>query len=374
MQVGLSIAGYGALHTLGLTARVVVTSNIVPPVVHVPNHVPLDRYNIVNDQIVLNVTLATQTGYTNCTLHYRIKGNTNYLTTNFAPLISSVVTNNYRGEAVIPSAYVTVMGLEYYITAKGPVNFWSFRSNNSPQVIPFVESESLIYTRNGSHSLVLKDGNPYDGTTSLSINNYSENINIVFKELIHKEADFPKNNFQNVQSSAPVMLFEIQPVGSVLPDSAELNLLYLDVDKNGKEDTLGVQEQLLKIFWFDGLEWRYAGGDVDPVAKTIRAPIYRFGTFGIFPVSGIDQSAFKPSEKIITPNGDGINDTLLFSGLTGTYEIKIVDITGRLVRVITDVPYWDGKDMNGNNAHGGVYVYMLKQNGKIIKGTVVIAR
>jgi gliding motility-associated-like protein len=373
VYVDWSVAGYNSVRSVNMTARVEVISNIIPPVVYIPKHTPLDRYNIVNDQIVMNVTLATQSGYTNCSLYYRIQGATNYILMNFTPLIAAAVTN-YRGEAIIPSADVTVAGVEYYITAKGPTNIWSFRSNISPQVIPFVAQESLVYTRNGNHTLTLKDGNTYDGTTSLTIDNYAENGNILFKELINKGSDYPKNSFPNVQNTTPAMLFEIQPLGRVLPDSAKLNLLYLDINKDGSEDTLGSDERLLKIFWFDGWEWRYVGGNADIDANIIQSTIYRFGTFGIFPISRVDQSSFKPSDKIITPNEDGINDTLLFSGLTGQYEIKIVDMTGRLVKVITDVPYWDGLNMNGKEAPGGVYVYMLKQNGKILKGTFVIAR
>ena len=87
----------------------------------------------------------------------------------------------------------------------------------------------------------------------------------------------------------------------------------------------------------------------------------------------------KPEEKIFTPNGDGINDLLIFHGLSGKlqqggFEIKIIDVRGRLIRLITDVEYWDGKDEEGKYVKTGAYLYQYKYDNNFITGIAIIAR
>lgn len=87
----------------------------------------------------------------------------------------------------------------------------------------------------------------------------------------------------------------------------------------------------------------------------------------------------KPEEKIFTPNGDGINDLLVFHGLSeklssSAFQIKIFDVRGRLIRAIDDVEYWDGKDSEGEYVRTGVYLYQYIYENKYITGVAVIAR
>ena len=88
------------------------------------------------------------------------------------------------------------------------------------------------------------------------------------------------------------------------------------------------------------------------------------------------------SSRVITPNGDGRNDYVVFtldnprdSSITG----KIYDLSGAFVAdmkpgtQIADTLAWDGKS-NGSVVPRGVYVYQIKAEGKTFNGTLVVIR
>ena len=86
--------------------------------------------------------------------------------------------------------------------------------------------------------------------------------------------------------------------------------------------------------------------------------------------------------KIFTPNGDGINDTVNISyenpiGIRVTG--KIFDLNGRFTANMAEGSMentlkWDGKDSDGSHAPKGIYIYQLDVEGKVVNGTVVVAR
>ena len=58
-------------------------------------------------------------------------------------------------------------------------------------------------------------------------------------------------------------------------------------------------------------------------------------------------------------------------------SLKIFDMKGRLVHqdstTGTEI-YWNGKDKNDDIVSGGVYIYQLECDKKVINGTVVVAK
>ncbi len=95
-----------------------------------------------------------------------------------------------------------------------------------------------------------------------------------------------------------------------------------------------------------------------------------------------DSRFVKLSPKIITPNGDGINDAANFiftNPNNETAEGMIFDLSGCVVREnlpstsITSLT-WDGRDNSGCVVSGKVYVYQIKVAGDIFNGTVVLAK
>ncbi len=357
-------AGYTNIGSTFLTAEVTVLGRGAEFIHNSP-----DRINITKDQIVLSAELPGISAYTNIDLWYRVNNTTVYKKIDFSPPVNSG-TVNYSGIAVIPANEVTVNGVEYYINAQGPnIADFEYHTDTSPEVIPYIEKETLIYSKN-NNVIKLKDGNIYDGEASLELNGYSEKSVISFKQ-VQDLNNIPKNNNADILKNMPVAAYQIEPLNIKLTEPAQLKLLYIDINQDGKDDYADIDESILKVYWFDGFDWRYMGGTVNSMENIVAASIFSFGLYGLFPITKIDETMYKPLEKMITPNKDGINDYLIFSGLSGDYEIKIVDIRGNLIRSINNRPYWDGKDANGDPVPGGVYFYQLKVNGKTIKGVLI---
>ena len=102
---------------------------------------------------------------------------------------------------------------------------------------------------------------------------------------------------------------------------------------------------------------------------------YLYSSTGVISGYTVNTGLFvKPSQKIITPNGDGINDTIVFTGLGTTFEIDIFNINGKLINKITDKNYWDGTDYNNKLVENGIYIYQIKNNNQKIEGTILVVK
>ncbi|RFM29526.1 gliding motility-associated C-terminal domain-containing protein [Deminuibacter soli] len=79
--------------------------------------------------------------------------------------------------------------------------------------------------------------------------------------------------------------------------------------------------------------------------------------------------------KLMTPDGDGINDNLVIAGLAAypDNKLQVVDRSGRLVFQQTGYSNnWDGR-VNGKSLPADVYYFVLTVKGEVkIKGSVVI--
>ncbi len=143
----------------------------------------------------------------------------------------------------------------------------------------------------------------------------------------------------------------------------------------------------------DNLGAYYAGGAsaakvfgrVDPITQTVSVESALTGDYQIrsllrdqafsFDISGI-------SNKFITPNGDGLNDTVVFTfdnPKDSAFGGKIYDVKGAFVADMVPGPVggsslmWDGK-AEGRVVPRGVYIYQIKAEGKTFNGTVVVIR
>ena len=79
-----------------------------------------------------------------------------------------------------------------------------------------------------------------------------------------------------------------------------------------------------------------------------------------------------------TPNGDGVNDTWHIPALSGlsTFEVSVFNRYGEIVFQTKNANLpWDGK-FKGTPQATGVYVYFINliQQGRILKGTLLILR
>ena len=141
----------------------------------------------------------------------------------------------------------------------------------------------------------------------------------------------------------------------------------------------------LGVFWNNGQQFVKMYGKIDPVGQTVSVDSPNLGIYQIRAQARSAGAVFdlsNMSSRVITPNGDGRNDTLIFLYDPGPNNVvpagKIFDLRGAYVADLTPglVPNtltWNGF-MNGIPVHSGVYVYRITGDGKTFTGTIVVAR
>ncbi len=141
----------------------------------------------------------------------------------------------------------------------------------------------------------------------------------------------------------------------------------------------------LGVYWNNGLQFVKMYGKIDPVGQTVTVESPNMGVYQIRAQARSTGAVFdisNASSRVITPNGDGLNDTLIFTYDPGPNNVtpsgKIFDLHGAAVAdmapgLVPNTLTWNGF-MNGQPVHSGVYVYRITGDGKTFTGTVVVAR
>ncbi|MFQ5867110.1 MAG: hypothetical protein ACE5IT_03840 [bacterium] len=167
---------------------------------------------------------------------------------------------------------------------------------------------------------------------------------------------------------------------------AEISLHYQVKDgKIGDSIPASEAPKRLAVYWFNGIEWIKLGGEVDKDRQTVTVRTRHLSKFAIkktFNPGGFRVTSVWP--KIFTPYGEGIHKTvkIYFEGTDPDEAVvgKIFDITGALV--YNNLPrgddenslVWDGRFRNGRMARSGIYIYQIESRGKVINGTIVLAK
>lgn len=141
----------------------------------------------------------------------------------------------------------------------------------------------------------------------------------------------------------------------------------------------------LGLYWYNGAQWVKMYGKVDALAQTVTVQSPNLGKYQVRAQARAAGAVFdlsNLSSRVITPNGDGLNDTLIFTYDPGPKNVqptgKIFDLQGAFVADMTPglVPNtltWNGY-MNGLPVRSGVYVYRITGDGKTFTGSIVVAR
>jgi|GEM_PF-2307543 len=209
-------------------------------------------------------------------------------------------------------------------------------------------------------------------------------------------------------STRPTVAYNFSLIGTSLQKTGQIILTY-PADLSGQIADNGGNPLSLAPYWWDGVQWRLlsrpkidttlhtvtgylpppangsTGKAVIPPNTGSSAPTSfgvstQFeGSFALFPAQGAaTASALRPAERIITPNGDGINDVANFSGLVDGDSVHIFDVRGRRVRTIRasnlSPTQWDGRNDNGGIVASGVYVYQYTSQGEMTSGVIAVAK
>ncbi|MFA6030490.1 MAG: fibronectin type III domain-containing protein [Elusimicrobiota bacterium] len=140
----------------------------------------------------------------------------------------------------------------------------------------------------------------------------------------------------------------------------------------------------LGAYWDDGRDFVKLYGSVDPAEQTVRVLSSMPGGYQVRTIVRDAAFSFDVSNitnKALTPNGDGLNDTVVFvfdNPRDSGYEGKVFDMRGAFVSEMRSGPVansllWDGR-AGGRVVDGGVYVYQIRAEGKVFNGTVVVIR
>ena len=142
------------------------------------------------------------------------------------------------------------------------------------------------------------------------------------------------------------------------------------------------------IFYHNGVEYVKLGGHIDSDIKAINLKSRSLGKYRVQQVQRATEfelswvGTIGPT-KVFTPNGDEINDEINFVFENPKESIasgEIYDITGAVIASMVkgqnneNSLMWDGRNNDGEIADKGVYIYQIKAEGKIINGTVILAK
>ncbi|MFA6434206.1 MAG: gliding motility-associated C-terminal domain-containing protein [Elusimicrobiales bacterium] len=142
--------------------------------------------------------------------------------------------------------------------------------------------------------------------------------------------------------------------------------------------------QRLGLYWNNGEKFVKLYGKVDTISQLISVQSAMTGGYQIrtlYRDSGVHFDLSGLSNKAITPNGDGLNDTAVFTfdnPRDSAFSGAIYDLRGAFVSDMTGGPVsnslqWDGK-AGGRPVSGGAYVYQIKAEGKTFNGTLLVIK
>ncbi len=175
----------------------------------------------------------------------------------------------------------------------------------------------------------------------------------------------------------------IEPAPSLkLPSPGTLKLYY--ARSGGAIVPSGADAKSLSMYFNNGSRWLQLYGKVNEEERSVELRTSLLGRYQLrlSERSGgfaADRSGL--SNRLITPNGDGKNDTMVFifdnpegKPVTG----RIYDLRGALAGRMTPGPVanslvWDAKS-GGQVVPGGVYIYQVESDGTVYNGTVVVVR
>lgn len=250
-------------------------------------------------------------------------------------------------------------------------------SNPEPFITLGVQANaSQVFGINGGR-FVLPDGNSVDGETALDMPQglFSGPTTVSIDEIPLASALVPPG------LTNPISVYRLDS-DAPISGSMKLSLLYPDFlypfGQDGIVDGTNVPERNLSVVWWDGFVWRRLGGTVNTLANTISVRISFFKFMAIVAAPPLSPEDRRPLEKIITPNGDGINDTVFFSlgDLSENVRVEIFDVTNHPVKTIqsSSTLQWDGRDDNGKIVETGVYIYQYEVDGKRTSGVIGVAK
>ncbi len=396
----INVFSFNSIEKVSFPATVTIKADFNPPRVY---HTGIDTICVLGEPVVFNITAVDDKKIEWVKLFYKKSKESTFAGTgknDFTVIKFENLTKKgnkfLSGEKSISSnelsAFSKELGEEFYIyyyfEAYDGYNkgYWWGKDEktydeNNPKRIEVKRTFEQKAGPNGAR-IILPDGNPDDGYTFLDIPKgaLDDLVTIRISQVWPPERISYENRVS--LSRNPICAYSFEPEDIEFKKPVTTGLLYFDYDrKKGIVDNTDYNEKDLKLFWYDGFEWRVVGGTINIDSNVITGKVTHLGLFGLFPAKALSASAYKPKEHIITPcTIDNQNDFARFDGLAGgNTTIRIFDITGKKIKTIDKEPYqWDGTDDSGDKVESGVYIYQFRADvegkTKLISGTIIVAK
>lgn len=324
------------------------------------------------DPMVFKASVGDDAGVKSATLNYRYLGEASYRTLNMNLGPDPKLPGRQLAQVSVPKGQLQAGILQYYyLVNDGSLNTYGGNpaAPNTMQIVnEFDEIPLQVDPGQPRSDFVQPECSEATGVPELAFSPGSilASMQISAKKLA--AGSVPPLNGQ-----APTTAYEFGPSGTQFKAPVSLSLSYPDTNNDGIVDGTTIDAKTLKVFWWDGIAWRNLGGTVDTDQRTVTASISHFSTYALFAAGAPSAAEIRPKENIVTPNGDGKNDVAQF-GISGQFDIKILDIQGRTVRHLHDINSWDGRDDSGDIVESGAYIYQVKAAGVNVSGTIGVAR
>lgn len=144
--------------------------------------------------------------------------------------------------------------------------------------------------------------------------------------------------------------------------------------------------QDVSVFKYNEVEFIKLGGEVDSSEGIIQirtsVPTGKYQIRQSLRATSFEITQTEP-RKIFSPNDDGVNDifTIYFENPRDSVvsQAKVYDLSGAEVSDLQlgsagNSLSWNGKNKNGEFVNGGIYIYQIESEDKVINGTVVVFR
>lgn len=138
----------------------------------------------------------------------------------------------------------------------------------------------------------------------------------------------------------------------------------------------------ISVYWFNGSRWMQLYGRLDPQSQTLSIETKYLGKYQLRlteRTQGFNFDQAGVSNRLITPNGDGKNDSVVFvydNRGGGEVTVRILDLRGKVVAArlppgpMSNSKVWTPPE----TIPGGVYIYQIESAGRVFTGTVVILK